>query len=117
MIKDVFDGASTHNDKGLVLVSVSSKHPIFNMVQRFEEELQLNAELTAKVADLEKTVAATTDQGEFSGSIVAYFTDMHCLVRDRPKRPGKKKKKNKATPNASEPSGLNLHDGNVELQY
>lgn len=116
MLKDVFDSADTHNDTGLFMVSVTSKHPIFNMVQRFGEERQLTVELNAKVADLEKTVAAMTDEGKFSGSIVAYFTDMYCLVRDSPKRPARKKKKKKATPNASGPSGLNLHDGNIELQ-
>lgn len=114
-LKDVFDGADsdTQNDTGLFMVSVSSKHPIFNMVQRFGDQQQLTVELKAKVADLEKTVAAMTDQGKFSGSIMAYFTDtMYCLVCDRQKKPARKKKKNKATSNASGPSGLNLHDGN-----
>jgi hypothetical protein len=74
MLKDVC--TDTHNDTGLFMVSISSKHPIFNMVQRFGEEQQLNVELNAKVADLEKTVAAMTDQGKFSASIMAYYTDI-----------------------------------------
>ena len=68
MLKDVFDSASAHNDTGIFMLSVSAKHPIFDIVQRYNDERLVTAELNAKVADLEKKVAtmSVTVQGKFS---------------------------------------------------
>ena len=68
MLKDVFDSAGAHNDTGIFMLSVSAKHPILNMAQRYDDERLINGELNAKVADLEKenTAMSETVQGKFS---------------------------------------------------
>ena len=53
-------------NKGLCLVSVSAKHPIFNIVQSYDKALQRNAMLEAKIADLEKAVM-DSEQGALQG--------------------------------------------------
>ena len=67
MLKDVFDNAGAHNDTGIFMLSVSAKHPIFDIVQCYNDERLVTAELNAKVADLEKVAAmSATIQGKFS---------------------------------------------------
>ena len=65
----MYSGKQTCHEinKGLCLVSVSTKHPIFNLVQSYEEELQHCVMLETKVAALEKVMAEQGPlQGKFS---------------------------------------------------
>lgn len=88
-------------NKGLCLVSVSAKHPIFNMVQSYGKELQRNAMMEAKIADLEKAAEQGALQGKFFLAAGAHYTNISGLASsitvqsDKPKKP-KKKKRSKA---------------------
>ena len=95
-------------NKGLCLVSISAKHPIFNIVQSYDKALQRNAMLEAKIADLEKAVMDSEQgalQGKFFLAAGAHYTNISGLASsitvqsesesDKPKKP-KKKKRSKA---------------------
>jgi hypothetical protein len=71
MLKNMYSGEQNRDEinKGLCLVSVSAKHPIFNLVQSYDQERQRNAMLEAKVADLEKA-RAMTGQGLLQGKFL-----------------------------------------------
>jgi hypothetical protein len=81
-------------NKGLCLVSVSAKYPIFNLVQSYEEELQRNVMLEAKVANLEKAMTERPLQGKFLAGAHYYanISGLASSITDQPDKPKKKKK-------------------------
>ena len=112
-LKNMYNGKQNRDEinKGLCLVSVSAKHPIFNLVQSYDEELQRNAMLEAKVAYLEKAMKEQGPlQGKFSTLAVAHYANISRLASsnadqpDKPKKP-KKKKRSKAMTSGPGPLG------------
>ena len=51
----MYSGIQNRNEinKGLCLVSVSEKHPVYHVVESYAEEVKRTAKLEAKVAALE----------------------------------------------------------------
>ena len=101
LLKNMYSGKQNRDElnKGLCLVSVSHKHPVYNLVNSYGEELKRSAMLEAKVAVLEKAITEQGPlQGEFSILAVAHYANMCCLEfsnADQPDKPKKKKKKKK----------------------
>ena len=105
MLKNMYSGEQNRDEvnKGLCLVSVSTKHPIFNLVQSYNEERQRNAMLEAQVADLEKVM---TKQGPLQGKVstldVAHYANISYLASSNVDQFDKpKKKRSKAVTSGS----------------
>ena len=87
-------------NKGLCLVNVSNEHPVYNLVKSYQNEIDRNAILKKKVANLEKAMTNSAQgppQGKFlAGTHSRAYSNVSGLassITDQPDKPKKKKKK------------------------